>query len=417
MEHLKAALAERPDEEVSQMRPFELADRWAVDRRELLRVFLHATRAGLVDLRWQINCPVCRVAAQVVGSLADVTGSVHCAACNIGYGVDFGTHVEAVFQCHPAIRAVESSVYCASSPAFLPHVVAQLALRPDSARDEPADLKPGLFHLRLLSTGGSTEVQLADGASLHVVVNGNEIRAESRPSKDGAITLHASADHAAVVVIERTGMDANAVLGSVVATFPDFLDLFATEAPATGVELSVAHLALLFSDLTGSTALYGQVGDARAFAIVQEHFRDMTQAVAEHRGAVVKTMGDAVMASFASEKDAVAAAIAMIRLCRERHGIPGPRSQARGFAGPCLAVRANERLDFFGTTVNLAARLQARASGGQLVLTEELALESQVGALIAAFPVSRFKASLKGIATEQALVAVDVQPLSPTPPP
>ena len=80
VERLKRTLEERPDEEVAQMRPFELADRWGVDRRELLRVFLHATRAGLVDLRWQINCPVCRVAAQVVGALADVSGSVHCVA-------------------------------------------------------------------------------------------------------------------------------------------------------------------------------------------------------------------------------------------------------------------------------------------------------------------------------------------------
>ncbi|MET0592890.1 MAG: DUF5939 domain-containing protein, partial [Polyangiaceae bacterium] len=105
---LTKTLAERPDEEVAQMRPFELATRWGVDRRDLLRVFLHATRAGLVDLRWQVNCPVCRVAAQVVGALADVTGKVHCAACNIGYGVDFAKHVEAVFQCHPAIRTVET---------------------------------------------------------------------------------------------------------------------------------------------------------------------------------------------------------------------------------------------------------------------------------------------------------------------
>jgi class 3 adenylate cyclase len=77
-------------------------------------------------------------------------------------------------------------------------------------------------------------------------------------------------------------------------------------------------------------------------------------------------------------------------------------------AGACLAVRANERLDFFGTTVNLAARLQARAKGGQLVVTAELAAHPRVQELLAGFSKAPFKAALKGIAAEQDLFAVDV---------
>ena len=420
VERLTESLAARPDEEVAQMRPFELASRWGVDRRELLRVFLHATRAGLVDLRWQINCPVCRVAAQVVGALADVTGKVHCAACNIGYGVDFGKHVEAVFQCHPAIRTVETSVFCASSPSFLPHVVAQLSVEPGTTRTEPADLAPGAFHLRLLAGGDTADVELAQGAGLRVAIGPRDVRGESVPvpsASEGAtaeaqpmLTLASSSDQAAVLLLERGGFDSGAVLGSVIATFPDFLDLFASEAPATGVELSIAHLALLFSDLTGSTALYERVGDARAFAIVQEHFRDMTEVVALHHGAVVKTMGDAVMATFTSPLDAVEAAIRMIGKCRERHGALGLGAKLGVAAGPCLAVRANERIDFFGTTVNMAARLQAKAEGGQIVVSEDLAAHPDIRARIAALPCAPLKAALKGISAEQHLIAIDVPP-------
>lgn len=409
VERLTRTLVERSDEEVAQMRPFELADRWGVDRRELLRVFLHATRAGLVDLRWQINCPVCRVAAQVVGTLADMTGTVHCAACNIGYGVDFGTHVEAVFQCHPAIREVETTVFCASSPAFLPHVMAQLSTSPGKTRVELADLRPGALHVRVLSGSGSGDVKLGSDSSLRVVVSEENIRAEPVQSRDpGTIVLESESAEPRVVLFERTGFDSAACLGSVVASFPDFLDLFATEAPAAGIELTIAHLALLFSDLTGSTALYGKVGDAKAFAIVQEHFHDMSVIVSDHRGAVVKTMGDAVMATFTSESDAVAAAVAMLKRCRERHGELGLSAKLGVSAGACLAVRANERLDFFGTTVNLAARLQARAKGGQLVVTKELATEPRVRALLAGFSQTPFRAALKGIAAEQDLLAVDV---------
>jgi len=412
VERLRRALVERPDEELAQMRPFELADRWREDRREVLRVFLHATRAGVVDLRWQINCPVCRVAAQVVGALADVSGNVHCAACNIGYGVDFGKHVEAVFQCHPAIRETETSVYCASSPSFLPHVTAQLAVEPQKTRVEPFDAPPAALHVRLLSGQGSAEVTLPPGGSLRVSLDDQlALRVEvvsGEPSQ--TITISSTSDRTAVVLVERTGIDGHAALGSILATFPDFLDLFATEAPATGVELSIAHLALLFSDLTGSTALYEQIGDARAFAVVQEHFRDMTEIVAERRGAIVKTMGDAVMASFTSETDAVAAALEMVQRCHERHGELGVSAKLGVGSGSCLAVRANDRLDFFGTTVNLAARLQARAEGGQLVITEELHRHPDVRAVLAPYSCSPFKARLKGIASEQNLIAVRVHP-------
>lgn len=406
---LKQALVERPDEEVAQMRPFELADRWHVDRRQLLRVFLHATRAGLVDLRWQINCPVCRVAAQVVGALADVSGTVHCTACNIGYGVDFGKHVEAVFQCHPSIREVETSVYCASSPSFLPHVIAQLAIGPHNEKRQIADLRPGDYHFRLLSSSESADLSLREPSSVRVSIEPGQLRAEAvAPEGQSTLVVESRTPEGRVLLVERTGLDSGAVLGSVIASFPDFLDLFATEAPAAGVELSIAHLAVLFSDLTGSTALYGRVGDARAFAIVQDHFRDMATIVADHRGAIVKTMGDAVMATFTSENDAVGGAIEMLKRCHERHGDLGLSAKLGVCAGPCLAVRANERLDFFGTTVNLAARLQGRAAGGELVITEELATHPDVKTLLLSFSQRPFKAALKGIATEQDLIAVDV---------
>jgi class 3 adenylate cyclase len=130
--------------------------------------------------------------------------------------------------------------------------------------------------------------------------------------------------------------------------------------------------------------------------------------VSEHGGAIVKTMGDAVMATFPSEVDAIRSAIAMTQRCRDHHGALGLGAKLGVYAGACLAVRANERLDFFGTTVNIAARLQAQAEGGQLVITAEQAQQPEVAALIAAFQQTPFKAHLKGIATEQDLAAINV---------
>ena len=417
-DRLLAHLAERPDEEVQQMRPFELAETWGADRREVLRVFLHATLAGLCDLRWQVNCPVCRVGASVVQGLDSVGDSTHCEACQIDFGTDFGQHVEAVFPTNPAIRPTQTALYCASSPAFLPHVLAQVELEPGESRSEAAELPIGQLHLRVLGHEGGVDVELSERPeSLGLRVTDAALEVEPvgvAADVVTTLTLDNATDVPVVVLIERAGWSADAVLGSVISSFPDFLDLFATEAPASGVDLRVGQLALLFSDLVGSTALYERVGDARAFAIVEEHFRLMGRAVEEHEGAIVKTMGDAVMASFPSLAEATAAARAMIESHDAAHPDDGLGVKIGIYAGPCLAVRANDRLDFFGTTVNMAARLQAQAGASEIVLTEEQRAEPEVAALLDGFAERRFEAALKGIESPQALVGVQLSDEPPS---
>ena len=410
VDKLVAHLAGRPDEEVSQMRPFELARLWGEDRREVLRAFLYATTFGLTDLRWQINGPVCRVGASVVDSLASVEGTSHCAACQIHYDTDFAQHVEAVFPCNEAVRPVAPALYCASSPAFLPHVYAQLRAAPGEPCVHELDLPPGPLHVRVLGRRGGLDLDPIEGpARLVLRVGADAIDAEVRPARDGASTIEivCAGSEPAVVLLERAGWAADAVLGTVISRFPEFLDLFATEAPARGVDLRVGHVALLFSDLVGSTALYQRAGDARAFALVEEHFRRAGRIIAKEGGAIVKTMGDAIMASFPTLCEAVRAARAMVEaqaVAESEHGL-GVKIGVH--AGPCLAVRANDRLDFFGTTVNVAARLQAKAASGELVLTRESAEDPRVAPLLAGLPARRFSAALKGIAAEQDLVAFD----------
>lgn len=412
--HLVEALAQRPDEELTQMRPFELARQWGEDRRRVLQAFLHATQAGLVDLDWQINCPVCRVSAQVVSSLAEVGRDLHCEACNIRYDVDFGANVEAVFRCNKAIRAVEPAVYCTASPAFRPHVIAQLGVEPGATRTLSLSLSDGRVHVRTLGSQRAADLtDPAPPARIEVEVDREAVTVRAEGRADGGpteISLRSSLDETVHVLLERGAWNSDAVLGSIVASLPDFVDLFATEAPAAGLELSIGRITLLFSDLTGSTALYERVGDARAYAVVQEHFRLMEQAIADHEGAVVKTMGDAVMASFATPHQAVAAALQAVRETEAKHGELGIGVKLGVHEGACLAVRANDRLDFFGTTVNLAARLQGQAGAGELVVMKELAEIPAVAELLGEAPRRGIVARLKGIAEERELVAVDLRP-------
>jgi class 3 adenylate cyclase len=220
--------------------------------------------------------------------------------------------------------------------------------------------------------------------------------------------VHNRSQDEVALLLERASWSADAVLGTTIASMSEFANLFATEAPAAGVELSVGHVALLFSDLTGSTALYERVGDARAFAIVEDHFRLCERQIAESGGAIVKTMGDAVMASFPTLREGVRAALGMIRAHDAKYAEMGLGVKLGVHAGPCLLVRANERRDYFGTTVNVSARLQAQAASSELVLTAANADDPSVAAVIEGRARRPFQAKLKGIREEQQLLAIVV---------
>lgn len=410
-------LRDRPDEELSAIRPFELAQAWNIDRREALRAFLYASRAGLFDLRWQLNCPTCKVGASNAQTLSAVGRTAHCDTCNIDFALDFAAHVEAVFSPAPSVRKVESAVYCMSSPWFRPHVFAQLCLEPNQEREEKAPLPVGELLFRTLKGQRRTNFASTQRpARVEIVVTEEGITAnssgEAKGDEDTILSLKNQCKTTEYILIERAGWSADIVFGSVIASMPEFLDLFATEAPASGVELTVSSLTVLFSDLTGSTATYEKLGDARAFALVQEHFNIMTDSVAKYGGAVVKTMGDAVMATFASPADAMECSIEMVERCHVAQAKDGLTVKLGIHEGPCLAVRANDRLDYFGTTVNVAARLQAQAVANEIVLTRELATHPGVAAVLQkrALPERQFEASLKGIKAVQMLVGYSATP-------
>ena len=411
VERLVRWLRERPDDEVAQLRPFDLASAWKVERRDTLRTFLFATISGLLDMNWEITCPTCRVGASVVSDLGSVSTTVHCEACDIDYGVDFARHVEATFKISPALRRVTTSRYCASSPAFLPHVLAQTHVEAIAVIEVHMKLPIPSLHVRTLWERRFADVELTTRPlELRIHVDDESIRIEpsgiaGADAMTRVVINNVSAQDT-VVLFERSGWSADAVLGTTIASMPEFSGLFAAEAPAAGVELTIGHIAFLFSDLTGSTALYERVGDARAFAIVEEHFRQMEAVISNNGGAVVKTMGDAVMASFATPREAVTAALAMIAK-HDEEGAEGLGVKIGVHAGPCLAVRANERLDYFGTTVNIAARLQAKAQASEVVIMQSLAEDSAIATLIDRNLRRPFAAHLKGIADKQDLVAVN----------
>ena len=403
------------DVDVDRLRPFELADDWQSDRRATLTVFLQGVVAGLFELRWDVVCPSCRGAGERATSLDQIPPEGHCVMCDISYDLELDRAVEATFRPSPAVRAVDTRPFCSGGPARTPHVVAQAILPPSGRATLGAPEEPGRFRM-FVRGGRSASVEVRPDAPADV-----ELTCASAGIEPGAVLV---APGGLVHVVQQSGAQrhvklehlewaSRAATAHEISTLPAFRRLFAKEVLRTGLTLRVARVALLFSDLSGSTALYAAAGDAAAFRLVQDHFDLLTRIIDEHRGALVKTMGDAVMAAFVDEADAVRAAF---EAQREFGRFVGARADALStrlrlgvFAGPCYAVTANGLLDYFGQTVNVAARLEHQASPGEIVLPEELGTRGVAEGWLPAESVSAaFEAALKGVDAPMRLVRVAV---------
>jgi len=169
-----------------------------------------------------------------------------------------------------------------------------------------------------------------------------------------------------------------------------FQNIYRTDALDVNQRLRITSLTVLFSDLKGSTELYERVGDLVAYDLVQSHFRALNQAIAMESGAVVKTIGDAVMATFPTPDRGLAAALRMRDALR---GVSDARSgdltvKIGLHEGPCLAVMLNERLDYFGQTVNIAARVQGLCQSRSIFATRPVVEEPQAARLLSAMGVT-----------------------------
>lgn len=123
---------------------------------------------------------------------------------------------------------------------------------------------------------------------------------------------------------------------------------------------------VMFTDVEGSTALTDRLGDERARVVLRTHERVTREALAAHGGSEIKTMGDGFMASFSSATRALQCAIAIQRAFAA-HNEAAAGDPIRVRIGLNAGEPITEDGDLFGTAVNMAARVAAKASGGEIL--------------------------------------------------
>ena len=437
---LERMVRDAPDHALNRMNALDLAAKADVGEERVIAGLLHAVGLGMLEMTWSVMCPSCAGVLSANKSLKTLNSAqYHCAFCAAGYETTLDNLVEVTFTVSPRLRKI-----AAHSPDQLSVAEYYRQVFWSSAIDLPGDpekllrevtleavdLPPGERAILSLHAPEGTLIvfdpvthtaqfldvrgeEASARQNLSVIFNKAQVPVDTIALRPGPLRL---------VLENRTDSRvlpavwvANQALDDLLTrrkpiltakrllTNQTFRDLYRTDTLAIGQRIKILSLTFLFSDLKDSTALYEHVGDLVAFDLVNEHFRLLQEIIASERGAVVKTIGDAVMATFETPDRAIAAAIRM----REAMSDLGAERQHQSLRlkmgiheGSCLAVTLNGQQDYFGQTVNIASRVQGLAASRSIVVTELVVENADTRTLLEAIGLkpTRRSVALSGIA-------------------
>jgi class 3 adenylate cyclase len=445
---IERLVRDAPDRDLSRINALDFAARNGIDEERVIAAFLHAARLGLFELSWNVLCPSCSGVLAAGATLKAVDrGEYHCAWCAASYEPTLDEIVEVTFTVSRRVRKIAAhdpdelpyseyfrQVFWASGialPDNLDHVLEAITL-------ETVELPPGEKALLSLQLPAEFVILLdpvthtsqfidvkgeptRERQNLSVVFNKVRAPVERVALHPGPLRLSlenrtdgrvlpglwlANRELEDLLHQRRPFLTAKRLLTNQV-----FRDIYGTDTIDLEQRLKITSMTFLFTDLKGSTELYERVGDLAAFDLVRAHFRVLQDSVAAEAGAVVKTIGDAVMATFPTPDRAVAAALRM----REAMGQLNDGRNGHDLLlkigiheGPCLAVVLNDRQDYFGQTVNIAARVQALADSRSILATGRVVGSPQTTHLLAERgldPVAQNRA-LRGVADAVAVYEI-----------
>ncbi len=447
LDAFKAFLHSAPDEALFRMSPLRYAADQCHTEQQGIDLFLHATHAGILEFAWGVLCPGCLAFLTTPGGLRSLDRKKHCNFCNIDIEGSIDDRVEVAFTVAPTVRRIRYH-----TPETLDlredgiRLYFSTSLAPESAPHEALKRQillagralPGAIHEAELTVAEGETVLLTPTSHAVVYLRAapqNQARVVSIDLLDGhaipdafdvavgpiALRIHNRTSQPVGYIVSPAGtglwpMPAAPgapltlefrpyLTGQRLISTQTFRDLFRSESIPSDGGLELKAVTVLFTDLQGSTAIYERVGDLRAYDLVRRHFAALRTIAASEGGAIVKTIGDAVMASFSDPLWAMRAAV---RMAAEIAALgEGELLLKIGLnSGPCIAVELNERLDYFGRTVNIAARVQGLAGAGEIVCTDLVYAAPGVRDVVAAAGLVAMASSvsLRGISGDVAVV-------------
>jgi class 3 adenylate cyclase len=439
----------RTDDDAALFRvnPFTFASERGLDEGEAIDLFLHATAQGLFEMDWLLICPRCACAVESFARLRAVLRRFRCPECHNEYEAAMDDFIAIYFSVSPQICAIRyhrpetlepfdymfafKGVREGRRPDGQPYVDSvRSALRgvsflePQATATFAFDAAEGSLSGISSDTDAGFVIRVgaersAEPQRLHLTYLGTGYQPDEAALASGPVALEVAnpTPRRGVLAIVQAAPGEEDVLlhfdpyltGKHLLTSQTFRSLFRSEVVGGAQGLAIRDIALLFTDIRGSTALYQRIGDLNAFQLVQQHFDLLRETTVRHGGAVVKTIGDAVMAAYPDAALAMGAALEM-RSAIERfnEGQPErPVSLKIGIHhGAAIAVTLNDELDYFGQTVNIASRVQEMADAAEIWITEDVWRYPGVRALLEPYAAEERTAEFRGIERPMTVVRI-----------
>jgi class 3 adenylate cyclase len=446
---IASLIASGEDHELNRINALDFSARTSLDEEKVISGFLHASRLGLFDLGWNVLCPGCGGVLGAHDTLKSLRpDDYHCGLCACGYEPSVDEQVEVAFTVSPRIRRI-----AAHDPNTLPlwdyykQIFWSSGIDLNEANFASLTDEVVLDSLEL-PAGEKAVLSLQLPAQFIIVFepvthSAQFIDVQGEPTKErqhlslvynkahpptGSMTLRPGplrlsldnqADTRVLPGVFIAGAALHALLGKRrpfltakrMLSNQTFRDVFKADNLSVDQRLKITSLTFLFTDLKGSTALYERVGDLAAFDLVRAHFRALLEIIAAEKGAVVKTIGDAVMATFIRPEHALLAGLRMRAAMDELNAQRGGHDLIVKIGiheGPCLAVMLNERQDYFGQTVNIAARVQSLSTSQEIHVTAPVIDAPAVASILkkeAIKPIQKH-AALRGIADKMVVYEI-----------
>ena len=392
------------------IRPLALAQQWRSGDDETIEIFLAAQALGIVVMGWDLLCPRCRGAKVRVTRLDELPTGAHCSSCNIDYRRNFTRNVELTFRPAPWLRELPEGEFCMLGQGTTPHVKFQADVASDTSPRFGLTLSAGPYRVRTVeANGGEADVEIGEDSAIpEIVAQGDDILLRE-PHTSGVVSIRNDSGRPLCFVIEDRRWAAGALTGDRVIAMSAFRRLCPEQLLRPGDDAEIGNIAIMFTDLQGSTQLYDRLGDASAYHLVRDHFAFLAARVQRHGGAIVKTVGDAVMSAFYDPADAIKAALAIqdeVADFNRDHAGQEIVLKLGLHQGTCIAVTAGGVLDYFGATVNIASRLEHQCRGGEIILSDALVAEGAAREVLAGRATHADSASLRGVSAPVGFVRV-----------
>ncbi|MDX1957843.1 MAG: DUF5939 domain-containing protein [Leptospiraceae bacterium] len=440
---LEKSLPSLDDWQLLRVNPISFGEVNGINEQESIDLFVHAAKVGIFDFRFNMICPYCAGIVHSHQSLDEIgKDNFYCATCDLNSPSNLDDQVEVSFSISPSVKELELDPYkdfetyrrynfSENIQRSMPHQELASSLYKDFMIAKPDETVVQKFQA---TTGETYQIcSIETNSSLFINFNEKEDRKNSSmismtPSGISPRTLELNSGEIELKLTNLTKSKIAVVLikpnlkgiMQIVSEHPpkwkkfltakmllnnqSFRDLFRIQHLSDSLSLNVRSLTIMFTDLRGSTEMYDKAGDLLAYQLVQEHFELLIDSVRKYSGAIVKTMGDAIMASFSNPRDGVLSSIEMFDRIDSMNRTWKEKGYQVGLKiglneGSALAVLNDERLDYFGQSVNIAARVQGLASAGEVWVSESVFASPEISTILQekGFQVEKQIATLKGV--------------------